>query len=180
MRLTVDDSVGGFLKDGVYKFVAEGLAYIGRCPQQPDRNALLQETRRTRADTTPSSNEYETAEEGNDAEDTEGGDATDPEFRRRVVDHLAGPVTSARDDEGVSGLAWLGNGGETVPLNKRTAGYTGEGAGDGRDCGEVCQICLIDVSKEKNADHSQSRGGQRASRELLHEQQPCGDGSMGG
>ena len=76
-----------------------------------------------------SGDEHHPAEHGNNPQDPMGGNTTDPQLGRRVVNDVRSPVTGTRDDERELIPGGLGDSGEGVPFLERREGDADGGCG---------------------------------------------------
>ena len=113
---TVENRVGGITQNLIYEFITKSLANVGGGPEQADWNATLEYSVCTWTNTGTSGNENHTAEQGDTSEDTVGGNTTNPELGRWVLNDVRSPVTSTRNNEGKFVPLGLGDGGEGVPF----------------------------------------------------------------
>jgi hypothetical protein len=139
------------MKDLVDKLVTESLPDVGRSPEKADRDTTLKDGIGTGANPGTCGDEDHPAEQGDDPQNTVGGETPDPQLGWGIVNDAGGPVTSTRDDEGELVPRWFGDGGEGVPFLEGGVGDTDGSAGvrasynsitsipwsDGYGCGEI-------------------------------------------
>lgn len=117
------------MEDLVDEFVTESFPDVGRSPEQADGDTAFEDGVSARTDTGTGGDENHPAEHGDDPQNTIGGETTDPQLGRGVIDDTSGPVTSTRDNERELVPGWLGDGGEGVPFLEGRVGDTDGGAG---------------------------------------------------
>ena len=101
------------------EFITESLAGVLGRPEQADWDATLEERIYTWSNTGTSGYKNHAAEQGDNPDKTVGGNTTDPELGRWVLDDVRGPVASARNDEGELVSLGLRDGSEGMPFLER-------------------------------------------------------------
>lgn len=104
-----------------------------KCGGVLDSCLLGEDVWRAWGDSTAGRDDDEPLEEWDDVHDTERWNSAYPDFSRWVVDDIAGPVSSPRDDHRVSFLSRNSDSRKRMPLGQRAPRDTDEGSGGWRD-----------------------------------------------